>query len=271
MKCIFAINQWSLEGQRRWPEHLAVVINSLLANTCLRPVLLWTGGPCHPVVTALKQWIDVIHSTHMFEPIIAPIVEPGPPSTWRKEVCRVVMSKCELPFLIEDDYYIASDIDTLWLSDPEIPRFNSALLAVPNIHTLYGGMLLVNRSKWVARHGTFVCIARELLPACSRCYEEPILAKTFRGEWSPLPEWWQKFTYDRLDRNACVVHFHGPKMSQIRALSAAIPQQRSGIVEMFLSHRERYHHWMRIAETYLNAPYAVYDTLESILQNNGRR
>jgi hypothetical protein len=272
MKCIFALNQWSLEGARRWHEHLAVAINSLLANTRLQPVLLWTGDMRHPAIAALERWMDIIHATQMFEPIIAPIVEPDPPSTWRKEVCRVVMSKCELPFLIEDDIYIASDVDTMWLSDPHIPQFTSTLLAVPNAHMLYGGMLLVNRRKWLTRQNVLVAAAKDLLPTCNRCYEEPILARAFRDEWDPLPAWWQKFTYDALDRAACVVHFHGPKIPQIRTFSAAVPEKNSAIVGMFLKHKERYQHWARMASTYFNEPNPVYDVLEAILVGrNGNR
>ncbi len=267
MKCVVAINQWSLEGKRRWHEHLAVVINSLLANTRFQPILLWTGDPVHPVVIALRQWIEVILSTQMFESIIAPIVEPGPPSTWRREVCRVVMSKCELPFLLKDDCYVVSDVDTLWLSEPPIPQFTAALLAVPNFRTLYGGMLLVDRGKWLAEHDRLVNVAQELLPARGRCYEEPVLARTFQGKWAALPKGWQKFTYDELEEKACVVHFHGPKMSQIRAFTAAIPAKRNVIVDMFLKHKERYQHWMGIAEQYYNKPYPIYDALESVLNS----
>jgi hypothetical protein len=111
---------------------------------------------------------------------------------------------------------------------------------------LCSGVLLLDVPAMRAEHDALM---RRALRSLGRPhhYDQEILNEHFEGRWDHLPIQMHWKPYWGVERNAAIVHFHGPKAEDARRFASAPPNDRSGGLLGLLYRRdpEGYAHFLR--------------------------
>jgi hypothetical protein len=274
--CAFCLTEWTINQPREWHEHVAICINSLLANTTLNPVLFWAGKMDHPFLKVLSKWIpDIRPGGMLFEELVNSL--PQDRKGQAPEVARSVLMKLEAAWLIEEPLFIVSDIDTLWLRDPPPFTFEGAIAVGPGFYPdnyayFNAGIIWFNRDRWLLHRESLITAISRDLPNQPQFTEQTALNRTVR-DWSKIPPNWETRAWWPVPTDTpAVCHFHGPKLYQIRELSVRVPPEpHSATVKLFVEHREAVMHWLKVAEGYRNHPYPIFDEVRPHCRNRLHR
>jgi len=270
LKLYLALNEAGTHGEIGLHARLAIL--SLRKNTKLEPILLYTGDRNGETKWFEEQGVQIIDSKVPYSEVILKLTAEGRYTTatlghWlRTNVC---LEECE------DEYILYTDVDVIFLSESQALSMKPTYFAVAPEFKREGwnyfnaGVMLINVAALRSEYLEFEQFLVKTI--CERTYEfhDQIAYNIFyRGRWDRLPLEMNWKPYWGPNKNAEILHFHGPKLVAISSIlngnwdwSSDYGQQ---LGSLFSSSVEAYRQFVRIALD--NAPGLSQADIDNISQ-----
>ena len=217
MKWYFAINERGLTIQEN-KVLITASVNSCLANTNLRPHCLYSGGNENDILFLESLGVNVIRHT----PVLEAELKEGYGDLYKTFDGHWL--RCDLPLIEDDEEVLYTDTDIIFLKSPDLsilpnPKYFAAAPEFTQSDRSYfnSGVMLMNlknlRSIMDLFHNS---IRRRLSNSFSRSgHDQKSLNDFFfkSHEWLPNEFNWKP--YWGVNDKASIIHFHGPKPSQV--------------------------------------------------------
>jgi hypothetical protein len=220
MKLYLALNEAGTAGDIAL--HTKVLVLSVLANTHLRPVLLYTGRR-----NLFTEWLEahgvrIIDSKVPYIDTIDALVMKGRYSNatlghWlRTNVCLEEK---------DDEFVLYTDVDVFFRKEPDLLEIRpSYCAAAPEFdknswNYFNAGVMVINVPGLREEYPAFESYLRKNLEEKTFSFHDEIAYNVFyRGRWARLPPELNWKPYWGKNDAACIVHFHGPKIGAIEAI-----------------------------------------------------
>jgi hypothetical protein len=233
----------------RYWEMVAVAVLSARERTTLSPVCLFDGAP-----GALTSWlrdmgVEVVHHRIGFcRDIEEALAWPHRKRRWELAVARGSFLRCEICLLAPQPLVLYTDVDVLFLADPPFPqRVDGDFAAAGEVDwDLLRQDQLALRDSYCNTGVMFIDTERyrRALPGfidfCRQrhfdffAYDQGAMNNHFPGRWQLLPARynWRPFVGPPTEP-PLLVHFHGPKPDDVRAITRGEANQYTTWVERF--------------------------------------
>jgi lipopolysaccharide biosynthesis glycosyltransferase len=265
---VFAFDQRSASW---FGKMIMAAVASSKALTSLNPICLYDGDETPPVLEwLLKQGVKVHRTRVPFrdELFSDRILEanrgtPYHPAHASGSFLRLIASD-----FVDDDYYLYTDCDIMFLGDPEQLFCNPELIAAApevvengkvsaNDIGFNAGVMVVNRKAFSHMYDVFVDTLREnnFYFKAHTSYDQTMLNLVLRGKWSRLPPQLNWRPFQGPNKEAAILHFHGPKPHRISEIlqGRALDYEHRDIVPLVLTHRHHYEHFLIKLNSFLSA------------------
>lgn len=230
-KWYFCLNEKGFE--QVWGQ-VRVAVASCLAKTRLRPICLYNGDSEAHVARLRALGVEVIGHRSSLEPLLRRAYGEAY-DTFSGHWLRLDIPALEQ----EDDFVLYTDVDVMFLAHPTPPRLSKPLAAAPERYRwryphFNSGVLVMNVPKLRALAEPFAAsVARRFRePWSPPGHDQVSYNSVFRWRHARLPHGMNWKPYWGIGRDVSIVHFHGPKPENIRALEAGggagfMPQYRN--------------------------------------------
>jgi hypothetical protein len=133
--------------------------------------------------------------------------------------------RCDIPALeTTDEFVLYTDIDVMFLKPlPDTIAYPKYVACGPEHHQNdYGyfnsGVMIMNVPALRDRRSDLVRVVQRRLPTMSPWDDQSALNELYRHTWLKLPPVWNWKPYWGPNDQALIVHFHGPKPSDVRRI-----------------------------------------------------
>ena len=231
LKWYFATNEQALSSAYGMYMRLAVL--TARRNTTLRPHLVTTGFR-----NDLTEWMEA-HGVTVIpgrQPL-AETIRAGEAAGRYHTRYLGHWLRCEIPTLeTEDSFVLYTDTDTLFLREVNLPEQLPRYLACAPEFKMEGanyfnsGVMLMNVANMRRTLPEFLRSARHQLDTLRNhmIHDQYAFNNFYRGRWTPLDPLYNWKPYWGAPDQAHILHFHGAKMDNVRALYCQrIPWNRS--------------------------------------------
>ncbi len=226
-KWFFALSEASLgHHDHDWPALIRAAVASAKANTCLTPIFIYDGAANGFTAELQGHGVKIIHHRLSY---LGNIVQRWNQIGLQQDPMRLAIIagaylRTEIPNIeFEDDYVLYTDCDVMFLSDPQVERFQPEFFACApqryktDYADINSGVMVMNvpamrRDKADFYH--FIVNNFERFPA----FDQDALREYYKGRYEPLPLELNWKPYWGVNENANIVHFHGPKPDVVRRL-----------------------------------------------------
>jgi hypothetical protein len=220
MKLYMCINERSLDG---YAEHLRAAINSASNIGALEPHILFDGDPAR-LARAIGHERYAVHFCK--SALWREIQETDEVTGWTRQVAEGALMRLEIPIIEkEDDVVLYTDADVIFTGAVRLKEKPAFIAAAPGHNPLIwedicSGVMLLNIRNLRGQYDAYLACARENLGK-PHFYDQEVLNAFFTGRFDRLDLEYHWKTYWGSNPFARIVHFHGPKRSQIAALLAS--------------------------------------------------
>jgi hypothetical protein len=212
-------------------EMIKVAVTSARANTTLTPHCIYDGRD-----TTLIQWLRgegvTIHRSEVpFRARLrAPdVVERNIHHAFKPEAAAGYYLPLQIPqFEHAEQYVLFTDCDIMFLRDVDLreysPMFLAAAREIPDPNLLIqpvlgsgfnSGVMLINVEAWRRMMGDLIRTAEAhgyyKYPDIDAKYDQGLFNSVFRKNWTPLPDELNWRVFSGVNREASIIHWHGPK------------------------------------------------------------
>lgn len=264
MKWFFAYN-----GLRsvKFDTHIKVMIRSALANTSLEPHLLYFGDRTNPILAFLEDHgVKVIHHTPSILPDLERIATKFP--DYRLGNATGAFMRIDLPRVCRDlgygdQFILYTDLDVVFLR--EIPDAADPSTEPFMRPTLFSCAPETSQTDWSNMNSGVMVMNVDSLcedfPAFKRyltsgdtlyhVFDQKAYRLHYTSKWDKLPLEYNWKPYWGFNEDALIVHFHGPKIHQVRAImdgkTDRIPEV---LIGLFKRDPEAYDRYLAVVEEY---------------------
>lgn len=256
MKWYFALSAASFaSGQHDWASLIRVSLRTALANTTLRPHLLW-DGPEHEFLDEMRALgVTVLfHRVSFYQDL----------AEHRKEdrhglaIAAGCFLRTEIPLLEkEDEFVLYTDSDVMFLKDPvpalreRRPDFFASSTEFTFEDGLNSGVMLINVWRMREDYPAFRDFIRSNL---SLGLDQTMFRKFYEGRWEKLPPAFNWKPYWGADENAVILHWHGIKPVVVKRLFAD-PAATTSPSLMLLAKKDPagYRHYLEAYDEWLSS------------------
>lgn len=218
MKWYFAINErgLSIEGNR---VLITASVNSCFANTDLKPFCLYSGASENDVSFLKDLGVNVVRHTLILESEL----KKGYGDLYKTFDGHWL--RCDLPLIESDDEVLYTDTDVIFVKSPELsvlpqPKYFSAAPEFSQSDRTYfnSGVMFMNLKNMREIMDLFHnSIRKRLSEGFTRSgHDQKSLNDFFFKSHDWLPNEYNWKPYWGINENASMIHFHGPKPSQVR-------------------------------------------------------
>jgi lipopolysaccharide biosynthesis glycosyltransferase len=221
MKWYFALTEASLQRDTIYAACTEVAVLSALQHTSLAPHFLFDGGPC-----ALTDRLQRLGTTVIFHrsSLSNSIIATNPDEPMWQQIAHGAFLRLDIPTIdIESDFILYTDCDVMFMREPDLDGIKPRFFAVAPEFTrgdyvaMNSGVMLMNLAGMrsvAAEFGAFLRAGRCDFPA----FDQGALREFFAGRYDHLPEELNWKPYWGSSADAAIIHFHGPKPPQVRAM-----------------------------------------------------
>ncbi len=225
-KLYFAINETGVPG---YEDSIKATVLSAKKNTKLRLHCLYYGREVPFLNWLREQDVVILAKPSRLQTVIS---EAANNSSWNKETASGAYLRLSIPDVEEEeDYVLYTDCDVMFLpgfkADLPCPRYISCAPEHEQNENKFfnSGVMVMNvKALKTLQDELYNFVARGLTSfwrAGRGTYDQGALNAFFTGIWDRLPNEYNWKPYWGCNRNAMIVHFHGPKPAFIRKLIAS--------------------------------------------------
>lgn len=211
------------EGNLEYNEMYLCALKSALKHTTLDPYLIYDGSNTAFITTVKKLGATVID--HVFS--LANTSYFKRQSVGWQRIARGTYLRLDIPLICQniefyDTYALYTDVDILFLSNPVPiletlkPKFFAGCPEIDPDNWSYvnAGVLFLNMDTMYSTYTKFMKRVSELLDVPG--YDQTALNNFYEDKIDRLPLLLNYKPYWGLDANISIVHYHGPKPSEIK-------------------------------------------------------
>jgi hypothetical protein len=218
------------------------MVRSAAANTSLDPHLVYFGPPDNPILSLVESHgVKVVHHTPTILGYLKRIKAKFP--DYPLETASGAFLRIDLPLICtelnyNDQFILYTDCDVVFLRD--IPEPASAPFLQPNLFAcapeqvpnrwekMNSGVMVMNTATLLEDHPSF----RRFITAGDVLYyelfkrgpwDQQAYQLFYNSKWDNLPMEYNWKPYWGFNEDAVIVHFHGPKIGQLRNLMNGNP------------------------------------------------
>ena len=264
-KWVFSLDQ---RAERWFDQCIKVGILSAQRYTSLEAVCIFDGNPNAPLVNWLRDHgvTVLIHEVPFKSELFSDkVMEANAGSPYNPSQAAGAYLRIEAAKLITDDYFLYTDCDVMFMSDPAVHFVRPELIgACPEIvlngkhfgetSSFNSGVLVVNRE-------AFLNTTQDLVEYCRKnnfynkqysSYDQYLLNKYFEGRWSRLSPFLNWRPFQGPSPEASIIHFHGPKPHRISKILSgeAAESEMQGMLPLIQDHLAEYEHFVGIFEEF---------------------
>lgn len=267
MKWFFAYN-----GSRpaKFDLHIEVMVRSALANTSLDPHLLYSGEPDNAILPFVESHgVKVIHRKSSILPDLERMKAKFPDYHLRGATGAFL--RIDLPLICRDLGYsdevvLYTDCDVVFLGD--LPQASSHSFLQP---TLFSCAPETSQTDWDDMNSGVMVMnlvnLGEDLPAFKRfitagdtlyydlfkngAFDQRAYQLFYASKWDKLPLEYNWKPYWGFNEDALIVHFHGPKIPQVRRiLNGDVDRIPNVMVQLFERDPDSYRKYLACVDRY---------------------
>jgi len=218
MKWYFCMSEG---GLNRYSAMMRVAVASARAKTTLSPHLIYDGAD-HPLIDRLARDGVTVHrrGTALLSSILAVPEAPG----YRHRMAAGGYLRLEISQIERGDPFVLyTDCDVMFQRDVDLDQLQPDVLAAAPETALTdwtffnSGVMLLNVAALRDAYIDLLALARERL-GTPHAYDQAVYNEFFAGRWERLPVNYNWKPYWGENRDAPIVHFHGPKLPALRYL-----------------------------------------------------
>ncbi len=221
MKWYFAVSEASMaRTDHDWEGLLKAAVNSARQNTQLEPHLLYDGEPSALTRELEGRGVRVItHRVRLYPDLATYAAQNSLEPMWLP-VAAAAFLRFDIPIIEqEDDLVLYTDVDVLFLSQPNFFRtkppllFGASTQSTERYDDMNSGVLLLNVPAMRSDHGALCTFAAANL---GLGLDQEILRVHYRDRYDLLDRSLNWKPYWGPNPSAQIVHFHGPKPAAVR-------------------------------------------------------
>ena len=256
MKWYFALNAASLERGPLYGWCVDVAVLSALQHTSLNPHLLFDGEPCAFTDRLERLGVTVVfHRSSLFDAIN--LARPGDIG-WQT-IAQGAFLRIDIPQLDRDGGFVLyTDCDVMFQREPVLagiePRYFAVApeFVIGDYETMNSGVMVINLAGMRSIAEEFDGFLRSGL-ADFAAYDQGALREFFKGKYDHLPERLNWKPYWGSNRDAEIIHFHGPKPPHARhMLEGDLDSLPPVLVDLFSSNIQNYAALDQVWHAYLD-------------------
>ena len=221
MKWYFALNEASVaRPDHDWERLLKAAVKSARLNTQLEPHLLYDGEPNALTAELEGGGVRIIpHRVSLYPDLAAHAARNGSDAMWLA-VAAAAFLRFDIPIIEqEDDLVLYTDVDVVFLSQPNFFRtqppllFGASTQSTERYDDMNSGVLLLNVPAMRADHDALCAFAAANLHLG---LDQEILRVHYRDRYDLIDRSLNWKPYWGVNPHAQIVHFHGPKPAAAR-------------------------------------------------------
>jgi hypothetical protein len=268
MRWFFAYNG---RDTHRYHTHIEVMVRSAAANTSLEPHMIYCGPPDDPILAFAKSHgVNVIQRQPSILPDLERIKAKFP--DYLLGVATGAFLRIDLPIIcqdlgFDDQYVLYTDLDVMFLGD--IPAVETEAFLRP---ALFSCAPETAQTDWVGMNtGVMVMNVKALLDDYSAfrsfvtsgdtlyyelykedgSFDQSAYQRYYASKWDKLPVEYNWKPYWGFNEDALIVHFHGPKILEVRKMMDRIPPYVPKAVKaLYHSHPDSYKAYLSYVDRY---------------------
>ncbi|WP_374301575.1 glycosyltransferase [Paracoccus sp. (in: a-proteobacteria)] len=210
-------------------EMIKVAVISSRKHTTLQPNCLYDGQG-DEVIDWLSRNGVTIHRTavpfreELFSDKVLQVNEGTP---YRPDNASGHFLRLMVPDYSEGEYSLYTDCDVMFSQEPkfqEIDTFGACAEldsnGMPAISSFNSGVMVINNDQFSRERDGLVAFIRDhnFYNRAHSSYDQALLNMYFKGKWSLLPQTLNWRPWQGINRDAEIIHFHGPKPQRISAI-----------------------------------------------------
>ena len=228
MKWYFSITGETLsrDEDHDFVNMIRVAVASALANTSLKPYLLYDGMENDFTRELRSTGVSIIqHRISFYDQLERAQKRLRPDWPNYMLTAAGAFLRLDIPAVeTTDEFVLYTDCDVMFLSDPSLEYFRPTNFAVTSQFDLYGhhkeinsGVMLINVRRLRYDLPAILDFGCDMLHTLHG-YDQEFLRVFYNGKWDPLSPKYNWKPYWGSDPLARIVHFHGPKPAAVRKL-----------------------------------------------------
>jgi hypothetical protein len=267
MKWFFAYNGFN---PWRYDAHIKMMVRSAVANTSLDGHLLYSGPPENPILSFVEsQGVNVIHRKPSILGDLERMKAKFP--DYELDVATGAFLRMDVPLICkelgyDDEFILYTDCDVVFLrelpSSSSEPSFRPTLFScAPEIikedwRGMNSGVMVMNIDTLLADHPSFKrfitsgdTLYYELFKQGP--YDQAAYQIYYESKWDKLPMEYNWKPYWGFNEDAFILHFHGPKVSDVRKIMKGMKQGMPRIFrDLFYRDPEAYEKYLELVAKY---------------------
>ena len=222
MKWFFALSEASLSADNLYADCIRVAVISAKRNTTLTPCFLYDGGDNQFVQEMRSCGVNVIHHrSALYDNIVS--AKPGDRHYIR--IASGAFLRLDIPIIEQSDRFVLyTDCDVMFQRDPDLTNLTPKYFSVAPEFTrgdytnFNSGVMVMNVPEMLGIRQTFMQHITNSRISDLPAFDQGALRGFFKGLYDRLPETLNWKPYWGRNRDAAIIHFHGPKPPQAKAL-----------------------------------------------------
>ena len=209
--------KWYFASNDKSPKYDALIkaaVESALQNTSLEPYFIYDGDLNNPLIKWLEtKGVKIIpHRVNFYN-----VIKSHPHEKYIS-IASGAFLRCDIPILnTEDDFVLYTDCDVIFLKDfdyknLEQPEYFSCSSEnnPDDFENFNTGVMYMNLKKLRESHREFTdFITANLYDLAA--FDQTAYQMFYGSKMTPLPIQYNYKPYWKMDENAVIIHFHGPK------------------------------------------------------------
>jgi hypothetical protein len=244
MKWYFAMSEASIRrDDHDWADLMRVAVRSAQRNTSLVPHMLYDGQPNDFTKEMKDAGVTVIHHRVSFYDKIAEYAA-AKNNPWHLAIAAGAFLRIEIPLIEKDDEFVLyTDCDVQFMCNPDLSRYRPEWFAAApqtslgDYDDMNSGVMLMNVPAMRRDMPRFLAFINEKLEL--GWLDQDVLRDFYKGRYTAMEPTLNWKPYWGMNRDAQIVHWHGPKPVVAKRLS--LDAQYHSVVPAWdgLLHRSR--------------------------------
>ena len=234
-----------------WKDLIRVSVESARRNTSLEPNFIYDGEPSDFTEELSKKGVKIIYHKLSFT---KEIINYNPSDKAWQAVARGAFLRFDIPIVANcnDEFVLYTDADVIFLRDPDFSGYHPHFIGA-TCQSIRGGKSDFNSGVMLLNLKTFQLIYDSLIDFTIRNSElaskfvldQEILREFIKENYLFLPEIYNWKPYWGVNREACIIHWHGPKPETVsKLLNGEIEKTHEGWAHLYEKNKESYKYYV---------------------------
>ncbi|WP_157064179.1 glycosyltransferase [Methylobacterium tarhaniae] len=267
------IRQWVFSFDERSAEWfrdmIKVAVISAREKTKLEPICLFDGNGERPILSWLRSnGVKIIRTCVPFrqELFSAETTNANAGTPFTPEHAAGAYLRMYSPEHVDDEFFLYTDCDVMFTGDVENMNPKPPIVAacgetvaegivVKPGSTFNSGVMIINKTGFKAARDMIIDIARKhnFYHKKNFSYDQTIINMALEGKWDVLPATMNWRPFQGINKDARIVHFHGPKPHRISDILSgkASTEEAEAMRDLLTAHREGYEYYVGEYNRYL--------------------